>query len=81
MSLESILKEISAARAYEHIAHISGQIPSRLAGSANAQRVAEYAFDTFQKAGLDARMHKFLGLVSFPEPLATVAAPSFTVQA
>jgi len=68
MSLESVLKELSAAKAYEHIQHITANIPSRLAGSSNSQRMAEYAFGTFQRAGLDTRMHKFLGLVSFPEP-------------
>jgi hypothetical protein len=67
MSLESILKEISSAKTYEHIQHITNNIPSRLAGSANSQRMAEYAFETFRKAGLDTRMHRFLGLVSFPE--------------
>jgi peptidase M28-like protein len=67
MSLETILQELSPAKAYAHIEHITSQIPSRLAGSANSQRMAEYAFETFQKAGLDARTHTFLGLVSFPE--------------
>jgi hypothetical protein len=67
MSLERILEEISPAKAYAHIEHITSRIPSRLAGSANSQRMAEYAFETFQHAGLDARTHSFLGLVSFPE--------------
>lgn len=67
MSLDRILKDISASNAYAHIEHITTQIPSRLAGSANSQRMAEYALEAFQKAGLDARTHSFLGLVSFPE--------------
>ena len=66
MSLEQILREVSADNAYQHIEHITTQIPSRLAGSGNAQRMAEYAYETFKKSGLETRLHKFLGLVSFP---------------
>lgn len=76
MPLDRILREISADNAYKHIEHIATQIPSRLAGSPNSQRMAEYAYATFQKAGLDTRMHKFLGLVSFPaEGLVRVLHP------
>ncbi|HKS90483.1 MAG TPA: M28 family peptidase [Tepidiformaceae bacterium] len=67
MALEKILKELSPERAYRHIEHITTNIPSRLAGSPNSHRMADYASETFQKAGLDTRIHKFLGLVSFPE--------------
>lgn len=67
MPLEKVLKDLSAAKAYAHIERITTDMPSRLAGSPNSQRMAEYALETFQGAGLDARMHRFLGLVSFPE--------------
>jgi len=68
MALDDILKEVSVDNAWGHIEHITETIPSRLAGSANSQRMAEYAYETFTKAGLQSQMHKFLGLVSFPEP-------------
>ncbi|MBI4279542.1 MAG: M28 family peptidase [Armatimonadetes bacterium] len=67
VSLDQVLRDISPDRAYAHIEHITTQIPSRLAGSPNARRMAEYANDVFTKAGLDVRMHEFPGLVSFPE--------------
>lgn len=67
MLLDRILREVSVDNAYRHIEHITAQMPSRLAGSANSQRMADYAYQTFQKAGLESRTHKFLGLVSFPE--------------
>ena len=67
MSLDRILREISAENAYKHIRHITTEMPSRLAGSASSRRMAEYAYATFQQAGLTARMYEFLGLVSFPE--------------
>lgn len=67
MTLEKILNEISVDNAWSHIKHITKNIPSRLAGSENSRRMAEYAYETFQSAGLESRMHEFLGLVSFPE--------------
>jgi hypothetical protein len=67
VSLEGILREVSADNVYQHIEHITREIPSRLAGSANSHRMAEYACAMFQRSGLESRMHKFLGLVSFPE--------------
>jgi len=67
MGLDDILRELSVDNAYGHIEHITREIPSRLAGSANSQRMAEYAYETFTKAGLESRMHRFRGLVSFPE--------------
>jgi hypothetical protein len=68
MSLDDILKEVSIDNTWKHIEHITETIPSRLAGSDNSQRMAEYAVETFKKAGLETKTDKFLGLVSFPEP-------------
>ncbi len=70
MPLEDILQELSVERAWAHIAHITEQIPSRLAGSANARRMAEYAHETFAGAGIESQLHEFLGLVSFSEAAA-----------
>ncbi len=77
MPLEDILREVSVDKAWDHIRHITEQIPTRLAGSENSRRMAEYAYETFGKAGLSSEMHDFRGLVSFPEPATVrVLAPS-----
>lgn len=68
VELDDILKGISTDRAWGHIEHITEQIPTRLAGSENSRRMAEYAHQQLTEAGLESRMHEFLGLVSFPEP-------------
>ena len=68
MPLNDILREVSVDNAWAHIEHITEQIPTRLAGSENSRRMAEYANETFGKAGLSSQMHNFPGLVSFPEP-------------
>ncbi len=49
------------------IEEITSEIPSRLAGSENSRRMAEYSRERFTEAGLDSRLHEFQGLVSFPE--------------
>ncbi|HYI13863.1 MAG TPA: M28 family peptidase [Thermomicrobiales bacterium] len=68
MSLDEILDDLSEERTWRHLTHITEQIPSRLAGTPNARRMAEYAAEQLANAGLDARMDEFLGLVSFPKP-------------
>ena len=67
MALEDILQGISAERTWAMIEEVTSEIPSRLAGSENSQRMAEYSRDRFTEAGLNARLHTFPGLVSFPE--------------
>lgn len=67
MTLERILNDLSVDRAWKHLEHITEEIPTRLAGSENSRRMAEYAHDQLEKAGLSSRMHEFHGLVSFPE--------------
>ncbi|MBI3966525.1 MAG: M28 family peptidase, partial [Chloroflexi bacterium] len=69
MSFESVSRELSIDNAWSHIRHITDEMPSRLAGSANGRRMAEYAQEQFSRAGLESRLHEFLGLVSFPEPV------------
>jgi hypothetical protein len=69
VTLEDILGELSVDQAWSHIDHITERIPSRLAGSANSRRMAEYAHETFDRYGLSSTMSDFLGLVSFPEPV------------
>jgi hypothetical protein len=67
VGLKEVLRDVSVDHAYAHIQFITEHIPSRLAGSPNSQRMAEYASEAFRKAGLESRMHRFLGLVSFPQ--------------
>ena len=67
MSDESVVAAVSAANAKAHIEHITTQIPSRLAGSANGKRMAEYSAAALTKAGVAAQVHEMPGLVSFPE--------------
>src|SRR5690242_2688210 len=82
MALDDVLRDVSADNAWESVLHITSEIPSRLAGSPNARRMAEFAGDKLRQAGLESRLDEFLGLVSFPEP-ATVWALSpeqFTIE-
>ena len=82
MPLDDVLREVSADNAWESILHITGDIPSRLAGSENAHRMAEFAHQKLRDAGVDAELDQFMGLVSFPEPATiTVLSPeSFVID-
>jgi hypothetical protein len=67
VSLEKIIDELSVDRTWNHIETITEEIPTRLAGSENSHRMAEYALSALDDAGIDGKLHEFLGLVSFPE--------------
>jgi hypothetical protein len=67
MPEDSVLSEVSADNVRAHIEHITTQIPSRLAGSDNGRRMAEYSQSTLEKVGVSATVHEMPGLVSFPE--------------
>jgi hypothetical protein len=58
---------VSADRVRAHVEHITTQIPSRLAGSQNAKRMAQYSAAALTKEGIPARVLEMPGLVSFPE--------------
>ena len=76
MPIDDVVRKLSVDHAWSHIERITREIPSRLAGSDNGRRMAEYARDAFAKAGLDSRIHEFRGLVSFPkDALVRVIAP------
>lgn len=63
-----------------HVRHIVETMPSRLAGSPNAARVAEYSADQLRAAGVVARVETIPGLVSFPrEAELTIFAPEHRV--
>lgn len=82
-NLDHILNELSIDRAWGHLEHITSAMPSRLAGSANSRRMAEYAYEQLQANGLSAQMHEFLGLVSFPEPaeVRVLAPEQYAIEA
>lgn len=66
MSEHEILSEVSVERVRAHVEHICHHIPSRLAGSENQRRMAEYTAKCLREAGVDATVHNLPGLVSFP---------------
>jgi Peptidase family M28 len=66
MSEDGVVAAVSAANVKAHVEHITTEIPSRLAGSANGRRMAEYSAASLSKAGVSARVHEMPGLVSFP---------------
>lgn len=67
MPEQSLLAELSAANVRAHVEHITREIPSRLAGSANGRRMAEYSRDVMAQTGASTRLHEMPGLVSFPD--------------
>ncbi len=68
MSEQSILSALSVDNVEQTTIHISDRIPSRLSGSENGRRMAEYSRDRLVAEGIEARVHEFPGLVSFPGP-------------
>jgi peptidase M28-like protein len=67
MSEESVVAAVSATNVKAHVEHITTKIPSRLAGSANGKRMAEYSAAALTKFGVSAKVDEMPGLVSFPE--------------
>jgi hypothetical protein len=67
MSVMSVLEEVSADRVRAHVEEITTKIPSRLAGSDNAKRMAQYSAAALAKEGIAAQVLQMPGLVSFPE--------------
>ena len=76
MSVEQLLSELSVDNIRNHARHIVETMPSRLAGSPNAARMAAYSADQLKRAGLAARVETIPGLVSFPrEAELTILSP------
>jgi hypothetical protein len=67
MTAPSPLADLSTANVRAHVEHITSAIPSRLAGSTNGRRMAEYSRDVLRAAGAAADVHEMPGLVSFPQ--------------
>lgn len=66
MSEKRILAELSVDNVRSHVEQITQEIPSRLAGSENATRMAHYSLEKLRNAGVDAIVHAVPALVSFP---------------
>lgn len=76
MSVHSVVDAVSADNVRRHVEHICTHIPSRLAGSENARRMAEYNAQALRAIGVAADMQEFPALVSFPrEGKLDVVAP------
>jgi peptidase M28-like protein len=66
MTESAIAAALSADNVRLHVERITTEIPSRLAGSENGRRMAEYSRDALRAAGVAAEVHEMPGLVSFP---------------
>jgi hypothetical protein len=67
MTKSTVLEQVSADQVRAHVEHITREIPSRLAGSENGRRMAEYSASALTGEGIAARLLETPGLVSFPE--------------
>jgi len=76
MSEVQILAELSVDNIRAHVKHIVETLPSRLAGTPNAARMAAYSDTQIKAAGLPSRIETLPGLVSFPrEAELTILTP------
>lgn len=67
MSEHDILAELSVANVRAHVETITTDIPTRLAGSENGRRMAEYSAAALNAAGVSAAVHDLPTIVSFPQ--------------
>jgi hypothetical protein len=68
MSERDIIAAVSAANVRERVEYICANIPSRLAGSENALRMAQYNAEALHSVGVAAEVQELQALVSFPRP-------------
>lgn len=66
MPRDSVVNGVSVDKVKAHVEHIIYKIPSRLAGSENGRRMAEYSAEALNAEGIPAKVHELPGLVSFP---------------
>ena len=78
-----VVDAVEAANVKAHVVHITTEIPSRLAGSPNGRRMAEYSAAALTKSGVTAKVHEMPGLVSFPEKaeMRVVAPRELSIEA
>ncbi|MGQ7793667.1 M28 family peptidase [Faunimonas sp. B44] len=65
--MNEVLQAISPDNVRRYVEHVASHIPSRLAGSENGRRMAEYNALALSQAGVEAAVQETLALVSFPE--------------
>ena len=80
---QRVVDAVLAANVKAHVAHITTELPSRLAGSPNGRRMAEYSAAALAKSGVTAKVHEMPGLVSFPEKaeMRVVAPRELSIEA
>src|SRR5262252_4997455 len=83
MSEQIVTALVSAKEVRAHVEHITTAIPSRLAGSQNARRMAEYSAAALGKIGVAATVLEMPGLVSFPDKaeMRVLAPAEFAIEA
>jgi hypothetical protein len=83
MSEQAILAALDVENVRANIEHICENIPSRLAGSENGRRMAEYSAAALRAVDVAAMVHTLPGLVSFPEraEFMVIAPVEMTIQA
>ncbi|MBV8752986.1 MAG: M28 family peptidase [Hyphomicrobiales bacterium] len=83
MSEQIVTSLVSAKEVRAHVEHITTAIPSRLAGSENARRMAEYSAAALGKVGVAATVLEMPGLVSFPAKaeMRVLAPTEFAIEA
>ncbi|HVO88953.1 MAG TPA: M28 family peptidase [Casimicrobiaceae bacterium] len=66
MSNPPVVDEVSAENVRRYVEHVCENIPSRLAGSENALRMARYNADALRAIGVAGEVQELQALVSFP---------------
>jgi len=66
MREDLVVDSVSSDNVRARVEHICGNIQSRLAGSDNARRMAEYNAETLRSVGVAAQVEELQALVSFP---------------
>jgi Iap family predicted aminopeptidase len=65
--MEDILRDLSVDEAWRHLAHICREVPERLSGTPEADRMAAYLLETLEAYGVETILHEFPGLISIPQ--------------
>ncbi len=66
MSEPEVVSQMTVDNVRTHVDHMCTQMPSRLAGSDNGRRMAEYSCEVMSSLGLKTVVHEFPAVVSFP---------------
>ncbi|HZP88413.1 MAG TPA: M20/M25/M40 family metallo-hydrolase, partial [Burkholderiales bacterium] len=72
-----VVDSVSSQNVRARVEYICSNLPSRLAGSDNGRKMAEYNADALRSVGVAAQVQEFQALVSFPRPARLrIAQPS-----